>query len=342
MIGVAVSNNQLMSKQNLISIIIPVYNVASYIERCLRSVINQTHENLEIIIVNDGSTDETGEVIDQIEKTDERIVVLHKENTGVSDTRNKGLDIAHGHYIGFVDGDDEIYPDMFEFLLRNAKKHDADISHCGFELVNPKKTIPFSGTGEVVVQDRNEAIAALLQGKLSGPSTWNKLYARDVIGDVRYSDDIQINEDLLFNVEVFNHSERGIYEDVVKYRYMYNPSSVGRSGFNFSKEQDVLTVARRVKDYLAEKPSLTREVESFFAERLLNTYRALHENKELDNELSATLRKELKGVKGMQIGVRFLILRALLLDFPCLFNLSRVVYERFFSHRQKWKVPEHE
>ncbi|MDC0270544.1 glycosyltransferase, partial [bacterium] len=107
----------LVSVENLISVIIPVYNAAPYIERCLRSVVKQTYRNLEIIVVNDGSTDGTDEILDQFAGTDDRIVVIHKKNTGVSDTRNKGLDFASGDYIGFVDGDDEVYPDMFEFLL---------------------------------------------------------------------------------------------------------------------------------------------------------------------------------------------------------------------------------
>ncbi|MDB4734244.1 glycosyltransferase [Akkermansiaceae bacterium] len=332
----------LVSVENLISVIIPVYNAAPYIERCLRSVVKQTYRNLEIIVVNDGSTDGTDEILDQFAGTDDRIVVIHKKNTGVSDTRNKGLDFASGDYIGFVDGDDEVYPDMFEFLLGNALKYNADISHCGFELVNPDQTIAINGTGEIVIQNRKESIASLLQGKLFEPSNCNKLFKREVLGGVSYASDVRINEDLLFNVESFNQCNCAIYEDVVKYRYMYNPSSVARSGFDLSKQRDVLTVARRIKDYLANEPDLTREVECFYAEKLLILYRTLYENRELDNELSTELRRDLKKIKGVNVGLRFMLLRALLLDFSPLYKLSRAIYNRLFSYRQKWKIPEHE
>lgn len=328
--------------QDLISVVIPAYNIAPFIERCLRGVANQTYRNLEIIIVNDGSTDETGAIIDRIAKADDRMIVIHKENTGVSDTRNKGLDVASGDYIGFVDGDDEVYPDMFEFLIKNAKKHHADISHCGFELVNPKQTIQINGTGEIVVQNSKEAMADLLQGQLFEPSTCNKLYTRKILKDVRYPVDIRINEDLLFNVNAFSHCECAIYEDVAKYRYMYNPSSAARSGFDISKQHDMLAVARRIKDYLADKSDLAHEVKCFYAKKVLNIYRVLYQNEALDNELSVELRKDLREIKWVNVGPRFMILRALLLDYPALYEISRNLHDQFFAHRQKWKIPENE
>ncbi len=328
--------------QNLISIIIPAYNIAPYIERCLLSAMSQTHNNLEIIVVNDGSTDETGQIIDRIAETDERFIVIHKENTGVSDTRNRGLDIAKGDYIGFADGDDEAHQDMYEFLLKNAKKYNADISHCGFELVNPNRTIEINGTGKIVVQDRNEAISSLLGGKLFEPGTWNKLYRREILNTVRYPIDIKINEDLLFNVEAFKNCKCSVFEDVVKYRYMYNSSSAARSGFEISKLKNVLTVAKRVQECLDDEVKLRLEVDRFYAEKILNVYRAFYVNGVKNIELFTELKKELRHCKGFRMGKRFLILRALLLDFPWLYDFSRIFYDRLFSHRQKWKVPEHE
>lgn len=120
-----------------ISIIIPVYNIAEYLPRCLDSVLVQTHKNLEIIVVDDGSIDSSKDVINAYAEKDSRIVAIFKENSGVSDTRNKGLEIATGDYIGFVDGDDYIEPDMYEILLKNALKYNADISHCGYKLITP-------------------------------------------------------------------------------------------------------------------------------------------------------------------------------------------------------------
>lgn len=331
-----------MSVQNLISVIIPVYNAAPYIERCLLSVVNQTYRNLEIIVVNDGSTDGTDNILNRFAETDDRIVVIHKENTGVSDTRNKGLDVARGDYVGFVDGDDEAHLDMFEFLLGNALKYDADISHCGFELVNPDRTIAINGTGGIVTQNRNESIRSLLQGKLFEPSNCNKLFKREVLNGLRYASDIRINEDLLFNVEAFNQCESSVYEDVVKYRYMYNPSSAARSGFEISKLSDILKVARRIRSQLNNNLELKGEAHRFYAKKLITLYRTLHANRARDADLSLEIRKELKKVKGKDVGLRFQILRTILLGFPGLYNLIRWFYDRLCARSQKWKVPENE
>lgn len=326
---------------DLISIIIPCYNIAPYIERCLRSVLGQTHQNFEIIVINDGSTDETAEIIDRIAKTDERMVVIHKENTGVSDTRNRGLEIAHGAYIGFVDGDDEVYPDMFEFLLSNAKKHHADISHCGFELVNPDRTIPINGTGQRVIQTRNEALVSLLQGKLFEPSSCNKLYRREILEAVRYPVDIRINEDLLFNVEAFKKCERAIFEDVVKYRYMYNPSSASRSDLVLHKAKHVMLVATRIKALLEDYP-LDGIIDRFYANKLINICRGLRQKDLLETDFGCQIISELKRLSPRNLGARLILLRLLLVRIPWLYDFVRCPYDIIFKRRQKWKLPEAE
>ena len=115
---------------SLISVIVPIYNVEKYLDRCVDSIINQTYKNLEIILVDDGSPDNCLAICDSWAEKDRRIKVIHKENGGVSSARNSALDIASGDYIGFVDSDDWIEPDMYEILIKNAKKYDADISRC--------------------------------------------------------------------------------------------------------------------------------------------------------------------------------------------------------------------
>lgn len=120
---------------NLISVIVPVYNLENYIERCLKSIQNQTYSNIEIIVVDDGSIDDSWNVINRIAKEDNRIIPVHKENGGVSSARMLGLDNANGEWIGFVDGDDEIEEDMYEVLINNAFECNADISHCGYKMI---------------------------------------------------------------------------------------------------------------------------------------------------------------------------------------------------------------
>ena len=114
----------------LITVIVPVYNVKDYLQQCVESICGQTYQNLEILLVDDGSTDGSGKICDELAKKDTRIKVIHKPNGGLSDARNAGLDVATGDYIGYVDSDDYIEPDMFEILLTNIEEHQADISCC--------------------------------------------------------------------------------------------------------------------------------------------------------------------------------------------------------------------
>ena len=191
-----------------ISIIIPVYNIAEYLPRCLDSVLVQTHKNLEIIVVDDGSIDSSKDVINAYAEKDSRIVAIFKENSGVSDTRNKGLEIATGDYIGFVDGDDYIEPDMYEILLKNALKYNADISHCGYKLITPITEYYFYNTGRIVEQNKKEGVIDLIRGDFVEPGIWNKLYKSSVINDIRMPLNIKNNEDYLFNVMVFFNAEK--------------------------------------------------------------------------------------------------------------------------------------
>ena len=115
----------------LISVVIPAYNIASWLPRCLESVICQTYQNLEIIVIDDGSTDATSQILDDYANRDKRIIAVHQSNSGLVSVRNTGISMAHGEFIAFIDGDDAVEPDIYERLLNNARKYDADISHCG-------------------------------------------------------------------------------------------------------------------------------------------------------------------------------------------------------------------
>ena len=136
-----------------ISVIIPAYNIENYLARTLDSVLAQTYTNLEVIVVNDGSKDGTGAVIDAYAGRDGRIKAIHKENGGVSSARLRGVAEATGDWIGFVDGDDFVEPDMYQRLLDNARIHDAQISHCGYKMVFPSGKIDYYyNSGKLVVQ----------------------------------------------------------------------------------------------------------------------------------------------------------------------------------------------
>ena len=147
-------------KENIrISVIVPVYNLQDDLERCVVSIMAQTYSDLEIILIDDGSTDRSRDVIQKLADMDGRIVPVYKENGGVTSARLAGLRKATGEYIGFVDGDDEIEPDMYEFLLKNALDYNADISHCGYQMAfDDGRVNYFYNTGRVVLQDRNTGL----------------------------------------------------------------------------------------------------------------------------------------------------------------------------------------
>lgn len=165
----------------MISIIVPIYNVEQYLPRCLDSIVNQTLQDLEIILVDDGSSDCCGEICDAYAQKDKRIIVYHTANGGLSAARNYGMARARGDYLGFVDSDDWIDPEMFEILLRQMEDNQADVSISGFKYEYPERAVVASIADEQYV-NHDELLKALLSGNLGGV-IWNKLYRKKSFKD---------------------------------------------------------------------------------------------------------------------------------------------------------------
>ena len=169
-----------------ISVIVPVYNVEQYLERCVDSIINQTYTNLEIILVNDGSTDNSGKLCDELAKKDERIRVIHKENGGLSDARNRGIDEAESDLVGFIDSDDYIDSDMYEVLLKNLNNTDADLSMCAlYDVYNntPEAQVANKETWEL---SSEQAIKMVMEAKILSVTAVNKLYRKSLFSDLKF------------------------------------------------------------------------------------------------------------------------------------------------------------
>lgn len=237
----------------LVSIIVPAYNIEDYIERCLESILNQTYKNLEIIVVDDGSTDNTGHILDKCRELDERMIVIHKENGGVSSARNCGLDRATGDYIGFVDGDDVIAKDMYHMLVELLETEEADIAHCGYRMVFPNRTDDYYNTGKKKIQNRHEGIADLLEGKFVEPALVTKVYKRKILRGKRLRKDLKINEDLMFNYELFKESHKSIYYDITPYSYMIRNSSATATNTLIRKNKDSLKVLETIQKDLEKE-----------------------------------------------------------------------------------------
>lgn len=170
----------------LISIIIPVYKVEKYLEKCIQSVINQTYENLQIILVDDGSPDNCGKICDEYAKKDHRIEVIHKSNGGLSDARNKGLEIAKGEYIGFVDSDDYIESDMYEVLYNLLKQYNVDVSICNFYTVSQGKIAIKNADNGIKEYNRIEILKEILLDNNIQSYAWNKLYKKELFNEIKY------------------------------------------------------------------------------------------------------------------------------------------------------------
>lgn len=237
-------------KYPLISVIVPVYNAEAYLSDCLNSILGQTYANLEIILVDDGSYDGTGEKADAFGTLyPGRIRVFHKENTGVLDSRIFGTHQAAGEWVGFVDGDDIIEPDMYERLMKNAQEEDADISHCGYQTIvrQGERIHYFYNTGKTCRQDRRKGIDDLVSGRFVEPSVCNKLYKKKLFRKLYETPlirkRIRYNEDLLMNYLLFSSAEISVYEDFCPYHYMAREHTATRSGASVERIMDPVRVA---------------------------------------------------------------------------------------------------
>ena len=170
-----------------ISVIVPVYKVEAYLERCVQSLCRQTYPNLQIILVDDGSPDNSGALCDALAACDNRIQVIHKQNGGLSDARNVGIAHADGDYIAFIDSDDWIDPTMLETLLSLCEQHDAQIAECSYRSIyHDFVQAETNCSGAVMEFTPVQAIGSNLDWKYCKPVAWNKLYRKDIIGEIRY------------------------------------------------------------------------------------------------------------------------------------------------------------
>jgi glycosyltransferase involved in cell wall biosynthesis len=204
-----------------VSVIVPVYNVQDYVVRCIKSIQKQTMPDFELLLIDDGSTDSSGLLCDNVSRYDERIKVIHKKNGGLSDARNVGLDIAQGEYIFFVDSDDWIDEDTLELLLKTAVDEDADIVECGYRNVFLDHVEEESAnTGEMVIGDGIYAIQCQLDWRYFKSVAWNKLYHKRIFADGKRYPVGRYHEDEFFTHRAFYDAQKLVYVDVSKYNYV--------------------------------------------------------------------------------------------------------------------------
>lgn len=212
----------------LISVIVPIYNLENYIDRCIKSIVNQTYQNLEIILVDDGSTDSSREVCDKWGKADKRINCIHKLNGGLSSARNIGIDTAKGDFIAFVDGDDWIDSRMYEILYTAIATTNGEIATCGMYLSDGKLKKKYKCISKIQVYDKKRVIEEILLDHSVDVSVCNKLYRKKVFESLRFPLG-ENNEDAAVALDSIENVSRVVHVGVPLYYYFQREKSISNT-----------------------------------------------------------------------------------------------------------------
>lgn len=232
------SNKRSEYMDALVSIIVPVYNAEKYLNRCVDSVLNQDYPHIELLLMNDGSTDSSGEICDAYARKDGRVRVVHKENTGVSDTRNRALDMAQGEYIQFLDSDDWIVPEATRLLVRSMQQYHCDMVIADFYRVSGERLAQKGDIEEDKVMSRQEFAACMIENPADFyyGVLWNKLFRREIIETYKIRMDVSLSwcEDFLFNLEYIRHASSFYALQVPVYYYLKRKGSLAAQGMSIS------------------------------------------------------------------------------------------------------------
>ncbi|HIT66103.1 MAG TPA: glycosyltransferase family 2 protein [Candidatus Merdisoma merdipullorum] len=287
--------------RELISVIIPVYRVEEYLSRCVDSVLAQTYENMEVILVDDGSPDGCPAICDAYAALDSRVRVLHQKNTGLSGARNAGIDASHGKWLAFVDSDDYLAPRFLERLYEVCVDTGSDLGVCRWEYVKGEP-IPERGSGGVRVYTGREMLANLYTPDGAYfVVAWNKLYRRELFQEIRYPQG-RIHEDEATTYRIYDRTERATYVDSSLYGYFVTPSSITR-GFNPKRMDWVRAVAERM-DFFERKGYRELMVPGLqaFADGSIDIYFGLRDflpgSEKQQEEIRAYIRQGLKRVRS--------------------------------------------
>lgn len=215
----------------LISIIVPVYNVEQYLEKCVNSIINQTYKNLEIILVDDGATDSSGKLCDELAKIDNRIKVYHKENGGLSDARNYGVERATGDYIGFVDSDDYIDAEMYEKLYEAIKKENVDVAECNLKIIYPEREELFTEQNYYNVCTKQEYLEEYLKIEKIFGSACVRLIKSDIAKKLKFPVG-KLYEDTYYAYDLIEKVDRCVIMNNPYYNYLMRENSITNTKFN--------------------------------------------------------------------------------------------------------------
>lgn len=309
----------------LVSVIVPVYKVEKELDKCIRSILDQTYQNLEIILVDDGSPDRCSQICDNYAQKDGRIKVIHKKNGGLSDARNAGLNIAKGKYFAFIDSDDWVSENFIEHLVTNLETTNSDISICSFIMVNKVGQMRHYATKKYNIEifEHDAALHELFAQQKFGCMICLKLYKHNLFEDVRFPKG-KLYEDIAVSLPLFEKSKRCVLSNAELYYYFQRESSIVNSQFS-KRKLDMLEFIKNMIDYSHNNEhKYDQEVEAFYLKAvLMNILQAYKDSKSKEAKKSAKfLKKELKNHREFILGNEYiekrrqLVMYAIILNFP--------------------------
>ena len=243
-----------MSRKDLISVIIPVYNVDKYLPKCIDSIINQTYKNLEIILIDDGSTDSSPKICDEYMNKDSRIIVIHKDNGGLSSARNKGIEVAKGNLICFIDSDDYLELNMLEELKNNMDKYDSDIACCNFyDIKNEVSSLRIKKDTNIEFVSSEKEKFINIQNEYS-PLTyyaWNKLYKKELFNNIKFPEG-RLYEYTYILCDIFEKATKISFTLKPLYNYVYRSSSLGNA-FNLKHFDKIGSFNKKIEFFDSKK-----------------------------------------------------------------------------------------
>ncbi len=313
----------------LISIIVPIYNVEIYLEKCLNSIINQTYKNIEILLINDGSSDNSLRICKKYQKKDKRIVLINKKNGGLSSARNAGIDKASGNYLLFIDSDDYIEIDMIEKLYNNIKSNNADISICNFFITKKNKDRKNKSCKNFTVRDEKKYNYLYNSYSLQTILSWNKLYKKCLFKNIRYPEgllheDQYVIDEILNRAKIINYmTSEFLYHYVQREKSIMNTFNIKRFDVIKGLEKRIIFFENINRNDLVIRTKVEKLQSLYF---LLNYTKKYNFNKS-DKEIIELYKKDYiklsKDLKQVKMDLKSKIKLILILNFPKIYNLIK-------------------
>lgn len=318
------------SKEPLISVIIPVYNVEEYLDRCLESATLQTYKNIEIILIDDGSTDNSGKMCDEWAQKDKRIKVVHQENKGVSASRNRGICEAKGKLISFIDSDDEAYSDYLETMYCDLTENNCDLAITKHYVKYPLTTKEAFSGATTIFNNPKDCLKEMLLCRDVDVSPWGKLYKKSLFKGVEYPEGKIFEDAATFYSVVFN-SKKVILNSTPHYNYIIRRKSISQQYFHKEKLDLIEATNTMCSDIEQKFPDLKAECDVRRMHALLSTLRIFSISKKQSNktktELLSLIKEQSKKTKISLLPKRERLALKLLHCYP-LFKLTMIIREK--------------